>query len=67
MSENTRFSTRRRLLLGLGASATGLLAAPLPAIAKTRERQPVVVVTSYNDEVFSRFEAAFEKDRKSVV
>jgi len=45
----------------LGLGAAGLLAAPLPAIGKTRERQPVVIVTSYNDEVFSRFEAAFEK------
>jgi len=61
MSKIPSFSSRRRLLLGLGASAAGLLAAPLPALAKSRERQPVVVVTSYNDEVFSRFEAAFEK------
>lgn len=62
MRDNNDFSTiRRRLLLGFGAAAGSLLAAPLPALAKPRERQPVVVVTSYNDEVFSRFEAAFEK------
>lgn len=61
MRKTTPFSTRRRLLLGLGGGAASLLAAPLPAFAKPRERQPVVVVTSYNDEVFSRFEAAFEK------
>ncbi|NTV70378.1 MAG: extracellular solute-binding protein [Azonexaceae bacterium] len=52
-------SSRRRLLLGLGAAAS-LAAAPLSA-ATVRERKPVVVLTSYNDEVFSRFEAAFEK------
>jgi ABC-type Fe3+ transport system substrate-binding protein len=45
--------------LGLGAGS--LLASPLTAMARNPERQPVVVVTSYNDEVFSRFEAAFEK------
>lgn len=52
-------STRRRLLLGLGAAAS-LATTPLSA-ATARERKPVVVLTSYNDEVFSRFEAAFEK------
>ena len=52
-------STRRRLLLGLGG-ATSLAATPLRA-ATVRERKPVVVLTSYNDEVFSRFEAGFEK------
>lgn len=52
-------SSRRRLLLGLGAAAS-LAASPLRA-ATPRERKPVVVLTSYNDEVFSRFEAAFEK------
>lgn len=63
MSDQIQFSAlRRRLLLALGAGAAGsLLAATALAAGKTRERQPVVVVTSYNDEVFSRFEAAFEK------
>jgi ABC-type Fe3+ transport system substrate-binding protein len=62
MSHQNRFSaSRRRLLLGLGAGAGSLLATPLLAAGKAQERQPVVVVTSYNDEVFSRFEAGFEK------
>lgn len=60
MSQHSlRLFNRRRLLLGLGAAAS-LAATPLRA-ATRRERQPVVVLTSYNDEVFSRFEAAFEK------
>ena len=60
MSRNPSFSpSRRRLLLGLGAGSGALLGGALPALAAP-ERRPVVVVTSYNDEVFSRFEAAFE-------
>lgn len=50
---------RRRLLFGLGAAA-GLATTPLHA-ATRKQRQPVIVLTSYNDEVFSRFESAFEK------
>lgn len=58
MSDKPGFSAlRRRLLLGLG----GLASAPLAAAPRPAERKPVVVLTSYNDEVFSRYEAAFEK------
>lgn len=52
---------RRRRFLATAAGLGSLLAAPLAASARTTGRQPVVVVTSYNDETFSRFEAAFEK------
>ena len=58
MSDNANFSSiRRRLLLTLGVGAASLASPSLRAA----ERQPVIVVTSYNDEVFSRFEAGFEK------
>lgn len=50
---------RRHCLRLLGASA--LAAVAMPGTAAPHARQPVVVLTSYNDEVFSRFEAAFEK------
>lgn len=57
MNDNPDFSAlRRRLLLALGALPAAGRAAPAAP-----SRQPVVVLTSYNDEVFSRFEAAFEK------
>ena len=60
MSHHHAFSARRRrLLFGLGAGTAGLVSAPLGAVES--QRQPVVVLTSYNDEVFSRFEAGFEK------
>jgi|JI6StandDraft_1071083.scaffolds.fasta_scaffold18260_4 phosphoglycerate transport regulatory protein PgtC len=60
MNDKPSFSAiRRRLLLGLGAG--GLMSTPLRAAETRSVRQPVVVLTSYNDEVFSRFEAAFEK------
>lgn len=49
-------ATRRRLLHGMVAGACAALAAPLRAAS-----QPVVVLTSYPDEVVSRIEAAFEK------
>jgi ABC-type Fe3+ transport system substrate-binding protein len=49
--------SRRTLVKGLG-----LLALAGPAgITQAAQRQEVVVVTSYPDEVVSRFEAAFEK------
>lgn len=56
----TPLNLRRRQFLATAAGLGGLLAAPL-ASARSSGRQPVVVVTSYNDETFSRFEAAFEK------
>ncbi len=56
----TPLNPRRRQFLATAAGLGGLLAAPL-ASARSSGRQPVVVVTSYNDETFSRFEAAFEK------
>lgn len=57
MNDNPDFSAlRRRLLLALGALPAAGHAAPAAP-----SRQPVVVLTSYNDEVFSRFEAAFEQ------
>lgn len=48
--------SRRRLLAGLAGGAAALAAAPLRAAP-----QPVVVLTAYQDEVVTRFEAAFEK------
>lgn len=47
---------RRRLLGAVAAGAASMATAPLRA-----EPRPVVVLTSYPDEVASRFKAAFEK------
>jgi len=54
--------SRRRLLAGLAA---GLAAVPLKAVASTQESsapRPVRVLTSYPDEMMSRFESAFEAE-----
>lgn len=51
--------SRRRLLGLLGGSALAAMA-PLSALAAA-SRQPVLVMTSYPDEVVSRIETAFEK------
>lgn len=58
MRYSSSFSRQRRQLLLAAAGALPALAGAAP---KAPARQPVVVLTSYNDEVFSRFEAAFEK------
>lgn len=47
---------RRRVLLALAAGMLGLVSRPLLAAPK-----PLVIVTSYPDEVVSRMEAAFER------
>lgn len=50
--------SRRRLLGWLAAIAAGWAASP---VSRAAPRQPVMVLTSYPDEVVSRMEAAFEK------
>lgn len=54
-------ASRRRALRTLAGLALSAAAGPLLAAAKPPKRQPVVVLTSYNDAVVSRIEAAFEK------